>query len=128
MGRHLVCVRHAWGLFLSYRHGSKRIHRRSTAAHDIAGPSLPRIGGCYRRCIYSARQGAWLPRDQLPAALYPPRRAGRMTVIAIAGVDPQGMVHWSTRLVHALAVRVDSTAARLTSFLEGRLARTLSGS
>ena len=51
-----------------------------------------------------------------------------MTVIAIVGVDPQGMVHWSTPLVRVPAVRVDSTVARLTSFPVGRLAQTQSGS
>ena len=61
-------------------------------------------------------------------ALYPLRRAGRMTVIAIVGVDPQGMVYWSTPLVRVPALRADSIAARLTGFLEGRLARTQSGS
>ena len=70
----------------------------------------------------------WLLRDQLPAALYPPRWAGQMTVIPIAGVDPQGVVHWSTRFARVPAVRVDSTVARLTSFPEDQLAKTRSGS
>ena len=47
-----------------------------------------------------------------------------MTVIAIAEVDPQGMVHWSTPLVRVLALRADSIVVRLTGFPEGRLART----
>ena len=50
-----------------------------------------------------------------------------MTVIAIAKVDPQGMVHRSTPLVRVLALRADSIAVRLTGFPEGRLARTQSG-
>ena len=64
----------------------------------------------------------------MPVALYPPRRAGRMTVIAIAGVDPQGVVHWSTRFARVPTVRVDSTTARLACFPEDQLARTRSGS
>ena len=51
-----------------------------------------------------------------------------MTVIAIAEVDPQGMVHWSIPLVRVLALRVDSFVVWLTDFLEGRLARMQSGS
>ena len=70
----------------------------------------------------------WFPRDQLLGALYPPRQAGRMTVIAIAGVDPQGMVHWSTPLVRVPTMRVDSIVARLAGFPEGLHARTQSGS
>ena len=61
-------------------------------------------------------------------ALYPPRWAGRMIVISIARVDPQGVVHWSTRFARIPAMRVDSTAARLTGFPEDQLARTRSGS
>ena len=61
-------------------------------------------------------------------ALCPPRRIGQMTVIAIAEVDPQGVVHCSIPLVRVLALRVDSIVVRLTDFLEGRLARTQSGS
>ena len=51
-----------------------------------------------------------------------------MTVIATAEVGPQGMVHWSIPLVRVFALRVDSIVARLTDFLEGRLALTQSGS
>ena len=120
MGRHLICVRRAWGLFLSYQRESKQTHRRSTAAHDIVGPSPPRIGGCIR-CICPTCQGAWLLRGRLRVALYPPRRAGRMTVIAIARVDPQGVVRWTTRLACVPTVRVDSTIERLTSFPEDQL-------
>ena len=50
-----------------------------------------------------------------------------MTVIAIAEVDPQGVVHWSIPLVRVLALRADSIVVRLTDFPEGRLARTQSG-
>ena len=75
-----------------------------------------------------ARQVAWLLRGQLRAALYPPRRARRMTVIAIVKVDPQGVVHWSTRFARVPVVRVDSTVERLTSFPEDQLVQTQSGS
>ena len=75
-----------------------------------------------------ASQGAWLLRDQLRVALYPPRWAGRMTVISIARVDPQVVVHWSTRFARVPAARVDSTASRLIGFPEDQLARTRSGS
>ena len=51
-----------------------------------------------------------------------------MTVIAIAKVNPQGMVQWSIPLVRVLALRADSIVVRLTGFPEGRLARTQSGS
>ena len=51
-----------------------------------------------------------------------------MTVIAIAGVDPQGVVHWSTRFARVPAVRVDSTTAQLAGFPEDQLAQTRSGS
>ena len=51
-----------------------------------------------------------------------------MTVIAIAKVDPQGVVHWSIPLVRVLALRADIIVVRLTDFLEGRLARMQSGS
>ena len=51
-----------------------------------------------------------------------------MTVIVIARVDPQGVVHWSTLFARVLAVRVDSTTARLTGFPEDQLARKRSGS
>ena len=61
-------------------------------------------------------------------ALCPPRRVGQMTVIAIAEVDPQGMVHWSIPLVRVLALRYDSIIMQLTDFPESRLARTQSGS
>ena len=47
-----------------------------------------------------------------------------MTVIAIAEIDPQGMVYWSTPLVNVPALRVDSIVVRLTGFPEGRLSLT----
>ena len=53
---------------------------------------------------------------------------GRMTMIAIARVDPQGVVHWSARLARVPTVRVDSTVERLTSFPEDQLVQTQSGS
>ena len=51
---------------------------------------------------------ACFPRDQLLVARCPPRQVGRMTVIAISEVDPQGMVHWSTPIVCVPALRADS--------------------
>ena len=51
-----------------------------------------------------------------------------MTVIAIARVDPQGVVHCSTFFARVLVVRVDSTVARLTGFPEDQLAQTRLGS
>ena len=51
-----------------------------------------------------------------------------MIVIAIAGVDPQGLVHWSTRFARVPVVRVDSTVVRLTGFPEYQLVQTQSGS
>ena len=48
-------------------------------------------------------------------------------MIAIVEVDPQGMVHWSTPLVRVPALRADIIVAQLTSFPEGRLARTQLG-
>ena len=51
-----------------------------------------------------------------------------MTMIAIVEVDPQGMVHRNTPLVHVPALRADSIVMRLTGFPEGRLAQTQSGS
>ena len=51
-----------------------------------------------------------------------------MTVIAIAEVDPQGMVHWSIPLAHVPALRAYSIVVRLTGFPEDELARTQSGS
>ena len=50
-----------------------------------------------------------------------------MTVIAIARVGPQGVVHWSSRFARALAMRVDSTAARLIGFPRYQLVQTRSG-
>ena len=61
-------------------------------------------------------------------ALYPPRQVGRMTVNAIEGVGPQWVVQRSIRFAHALAVRVDSTAAWLISFPGYQLAQTQLGS
>ena len=51
-----------------------------------------------------------------------------MTVIAITGVGPQGVVHPSSRFVHIPAVRVDSTAARLIGFPRDQLVQSRSGS
>ena len=51
-----------------------------------------------------------------------------MTVIAIAEVDPQGVVHRRIPLVRVLALRADSIVVRLTDFPEGRLARMQLGS
>ena len=50
-----------------------------------------------------------------------------MTVIAIAGVDPQGVVRRSTRFARAPVVRVDSTAAQLIGFPRDQLVQTRSG-
>ena len=50
-----------------------------------------------------------------------------MTVIAIAGVDPQGMVHRSSRFAHTPVVRVDSTTAQLIGFLGDPLVQTRFG-
>ena len=49
-------------------------------------------------------------------ALYPPRQAGRMIVIAIFGVDLRGVVFRGTCFARAPAVRVDNTVARLIGF------------
>ena len=51
-----------------------------------------------------------------------------MTVIAIAGDGPQGMLPRRCRLERAPVVRVDSTVARLTSFPGDQLTPTRSGS
>ena len=51
-----------------------------------------------------------------------------MTLIAIARVDPQGVVHWNTRLARVPAVRVDNTVKRLIGFPEDQLVQTQSGS
>ena len=51
-----------------------------------------------------------------------------MTVIAIAGVGPQGVVHRSSQFVRIPTVRVDSTVARLISSLRDQLVQTRSGS
>ena len=45
-----------------------------------------------------------------------------MTVIAIARVDPQGVVHWSTRFAHVPTVRVNIIVVRLIGFPEDQLA------
>ena len=47
-----------------------------------------------------------------------------MTVIAIAGVGPQGVVHRCSRFVRVPAVRVDSTAAWLIGFPGGQLVQS----
>ena len=70
----------------------------------------------------------WFLRDQRPATLYPPKRAGWMTVIAIAGVGPQWVVQRSIRFARAPAVRVDSTVTRLIGFPGDQLVQTQSGS
>ena len=41
-----------------------------------------------------------------------------MTVIAISEVDPQGMVHRNTPLVHVPALRADIIVMQLTGFLK----------
>ena len=51
-----------------------------------------------------------------------------MTVISIAGVGPQGVVHRSSRFARAPVVRVDSTTARLIGFPGDQLVQTRSGS
>ena len=51
-----------------------------------------------------------------------------MTVIAIARVGPQGVVHRSSWFAHAPTVRVDNTAARLIRFHGDQLVQTRSGS
>ena len=51
-----------------------------------------------------------------------------MTVIAIAEVDPQGVVHRRIPLARIFALGADSIVVRLTNFPEGRLAGTQSGS
>ena len=66
--------------------------------------------------------------DQWPTSLYLPRRAGRVTVIAITGVGPQGVVPWRGRFVCAIAVRVDSIVMRLIGFPGDELVQTRSGS
>ena len=43
-----------------------------------------------------------------------------MTVIAIAGVGPQGVVSWRGRFARAPLVRVDSIATRLIGFPRGQ--------
>ena len=67
-------------------------------------------------------------RDQRLTALYSPGRAGRVTVIAIAGAGPQGLLPRRCRLERAPVVRVDSTAARLIGFPGDQLAPTRSSS
>ena len=51
-----------------------------------------------------------------------------MTVIAIAGAGPQGVLPRRCQLERAPIVRVDSTAARLTGFPGDQIAPTRSGS
>ena len=51
-----------------------------------------------------------------------------MTVIAIAGVGPQGVVHRSSRFTRAPVVRVDNTVAWLIGFPGDQLVQTRSGS
>ena len=51
-----------------------------------------------------------------------------MTVIAIVGAGPQGVVHLSSRFARVPAVRVDSTVARLIVFPGDQLIQTRSGS
>ena len=51
-----------------------------------------------------------------------------MIMIAIAGVDPQGVIRRSTRFARAPTVRFDSTAARLIGFPGDQLVQTQSGS
>ena len=61
-------------------------------------------------------------------ALYPPRRVGRVTVIAIVGAGPPGLVPWRGRFVRTPVVRVGSTAVRLIGFPGDPLVQTQSGS
>ena len=51
-----------------------------------------------------------------------------MTVIAIAGAGPQGVLPQRHRLERSPVVRVDSTAVRLAGFPGDQLAPTRSGS
>ena len=51
-----------------------------------------------------------------------------MTVIAIARVDPQGVVRRSTRFARAPVVKVDSTAGRLIGFPGDQFVQTQLGS
>ena len=51
-----------------------------------------------------------------------------MTVIAIAGAGPQGVVPWRGRFAHAPLVRVDSIAMRLIGFPRGQLVQIQSSS
>ena len=51
-----------------------------------------------------------------------------MIVIDIARVDPQGVVHLSSRFARAPIVRADSTVARLIGFPGDQLVQTRSGS
>ena len=51
-----------------------------------------------------------------------------MTLIAIAGVGPQGVVHHSSWFVRVPTVRVDSIVTRLIGFPEDQLVQTESGS
>ena len=50
-----------------------------------------------------------------------PRRAGRLTVIAIARVGSQGVVLRSGQLARVLAKRSDNTVVRLIGFLGDQL-------
>ena len=61
-------------------------------------------------------------------ALYPPRRIGRVIVIAIVGVGPPRVAPQRGRLARAPVVRVGSTSARLIGFLGDPLVQTRSGS
>ena len=51
-----------------------------------------------------------------------------MTVIAIAGVGPRGVVHRSSWFVRVPVLRVDSTVARLIGFPGDQLVQTRSSS
>ena len=49
-----------------------------------------------------------------------------MTVIAIAGVGPQGVVHRCSRFARVPTVRVDSTTVRRIGFPRGKLVQSRS--
>ena len=51
-----------------------------------------------------------------------------MTVIAIAGVGPQGVVHRSSQFARAPTVRADSTIVQLIGFPGDQLVQIQSGS
>ena len=56
-----------------------------------------------------------------------PRRAGRLTVIAIARVGSQGVVLRSSQFARVLIKRSDNTVLWLIDFLGGQLVQPQSG-